>query len=182
MQRWPATPPAGWWTSNGWPMSTFPGWPSAVPRSSRCVAVPPPRRLQTPPWSTCGLWVQGTPDGDWTSMAVPSDGSYGVPEGLVSSFPVTTRQRRTTPLCPALRSASSPAPASMPRWLSWRRSETPSRNWACSSKASPTWYPGQDSLCAPGRWALVFAALEEVGDGADEVKERRRHPLAPWSR
>lgn len=36
------------------------------------------------------LWVHGTPDGDWTSMAVPSDGSYGVPEGLVSSFPVTT--------------------------------------------------------------------------------------------
>ncbi|POH56998.1 malate dehydrogenase [Arthrobacter glacialis] len=35
-------------------------------------------------------WVQGTSDGDWTSMAVPSDGSYGVPEGLVSSFPVTT--------------------------------------------------------------------------------------------
>ncbi|SEF03139.1 malate dehydrogenase (NAD) [Arthrobacter alpinus] len=37
------------------------------------------------------LWIQGTPDGEWTSMAVPSDGSYGVPEGLVSSFPVTTR-------------------------------------------------------------------------------------------
>lgn len=36
------------------------------------------------------LWVQGTPAGDWTSMAVPSDGSYGVPAGLVSSFPVTT--------------------------------------------------------------------------------------------
>lgn len=36
------------------------------------------------------LWVQGTPEGDWTSMAVPSDGSYGVPEGLISSFPVTT--------------------------------------------------------------------------------------------
>lgn len=35
-------------------------------------------------------WLQGTPDGDWVSMAVPSDGSYGVPEGLVSSFPVTT--------------------------------------------------------------------------------------------
>ena len=34
-------------------------------------------------------WVLGTPDGDWVSMAVPSDGSYGVPEGLVSSFPVT---------------------------------------------------------------------------------------------
>ncbi|PYI69455.1 malate dehydrogenase [Arthrobacter livingstonensis] len=36
------------------------------------------------------LWVHGTRAGDWTSMAVPSDGSYGVPEGLVSSFPVTT--------------------------------------------------------------------------------------------
>lgn len=35
-------------------------------------------------------WVAGTPDGDWVSMAVPSDGSYGVPEGLISSFPVTT--------------------------------------------------------------------------------------------
>ena len=35
-------------------------------------------------------WVLGTPPGDWTSAAVVSDGSYGVPEGLVSSFPVTS--------------------------------------------------------------------------------------------
>ena len=35
-------------------------------------------------------WVLGTPQGDWVSMAVPSDGSYGVPEGLISSFPCTT--------------------------------------------------------------------------------------------
>jgi malate dehydrogenase len=34
-------------------------------------------------------WAQGTPQGDWVSMAVPSDGSYGVPEGLISSFPCT---------------------------------------------------------------------------------------------
>jgi malate dehydrogenase len=34
-------------------------------------------------------WVNGTADGDWTSMGIPSDGSYGVPEGLISSFPVT---------------------------------------------------------------------------------------------
>ncbi|MFC3962994.1 malate dehydrogenase [Nocardia jiangsuensis] len=34
-------------------------------------------------------WVLGTAPGDWTSMAVPSDGSYGVPDGLISSFPVT---------------------------------------------------------------------------------------------
>ena len=36
-------------------------------------------------------WVLGTPEGDWVSMAVPSDGSYGVPEGLVSSFPCACR-------------------------------------------------------------------------------------------
>jgi malate dehydrogenase len=35
-------------------------------------------------------WILGTPEGDWVSQAVPSDGSYGVPEGLISSFPVTT--------------------------------------------------------------------------------------------
>jgi malate dehydrogenase len=32
-------------------------------------------------------WWYGTPEGDWVSMGVPSDGSYGVPEGLMSSFP-----------------------------------------------------------------------------------------------
>ncbi|MEV5706674.1 malate dehydrogenase [Actinoallomurus sp. NPDC052274] len=36
-------------------------------------------------------WVNGTPEGDWTSMAVVSDGSYGVPEGLISSFPVVVK-------------------------------------------------------------------------------------------
>lgn len=37
-------------------------------------------------------WCGGKPtaDGDWVSMAVPSDGSYGVPEGIISGFPVTT--------------------------------------------------------------------------------------------
>ncbi|MEU3568220.1 malate dehydrogenase [Kitasatospora sp. NPDC036755] len=36
-------------------------------------------------------WVNGTAEGDWTSMGVVSDGSYGVPQGLISSFPVTTK-------------------------------------------------------------------------------------------
>lgn len=34
-------------------------------------------------------WVLGTPAGDWVSMAIPSDGSYGLEEGVISSFPVT---------------------------------------------------------------------------------------------
>ncbi|GAB2695303.1 malate dehydrogenase [Nocardia thraciensis] len=41
-------------------------------------------------------WVLGTAAGDWVSMAVPSDGSYGVPEGLISSFPVTCADGRYT--------------------------------------------------------------------------------------
>ena len=36
-------------------------------------------------------WVLGTPRGDWTSMAVCSDGSYDIPKGLVYSFPVVCR-------------------------------------------------------------------------------------------
>ena len=35
-------------------------------------------------------WVNGTPEGDWTSAAIMSDGSYGVPEGIISSFPCTS--------------------------------------------------------------------------------------------
>ena len=41
-------------------------------------------------------WIDGTSDGDWVSMAVASDGSYGVPEGLMSSFPVTVRDGQWT--------------------------------------------------------------------------------------
>ena len=35
-------------------------------------------------------WVNGTAEGDWVSMAVPSDGSYGIAEGVIYSYPVTT--------------------------------------------------------------------------------------------
>jgi malate dehydrogenase len=36
-------------------------------------------------------WVKGTAPGDWISMGVPSDGSYGIKEGLIYSYPVTTK-------------------------------------------------------------------------------------------
>ncbi|MGE3285371.1 MAG: malate dehydrogenase [Pseudonocardia sp.] len=39
-------------------------------------------------------WVNGTAEGTWTSAGIPSDGSYGVPEGLISSFPVVSRDGR----------------------------------------------------------------------------------------
>ena len=36
-------------------------------------------------------WVRGTPSGDWVSMGVPSDGSYGIPAGVIYSYPVTCK-------------------------------------------------------------------------------------------
>ncbi|PZN27475.1 MAG: malate dehydrogenase [Proteobacteria bacterium] len=36
-------------------------------------------------------WVKGTPEGDWVSMAIPSDGSYGIPPGVIYGYPVTCR-------------------------------------------------------------------------------------------
>ena len=36
-------------------------------------------------------WLHGTPANDWVSMAVPSDGSYGIPAGVIYSYPVTVR-------------------------------------------------------------------------------------------
>ncbi|XP_074643769.1 malate dehydrogenase, cytoplasmic-like [Tubulanus polymorphus] len=39
-------------------------------------------------------WWCGTPEGNWVSMAVPSDGSYGIPEGVIYSYPVTIDANR----------------------------------------------------------------------------------------
>ncbi|MDA8110088.1 MAG: malate dehydrogenase [Betaproteobacteria bacterium] len=39
-------------------------------------------------------WVAGTPQGDWVSMGVPSDGSYGIPEGVLYGYPVTCKSGR----------------------------------------------------------------------------------------
>ncbi|MGH8946608.1 MAG: malate dehydrogenase [Acidimicrobiia bacterium] len=41
-----------------------------------------------------GAWVNDTPEGDWVSVGLRSDGSYGVPEGLLSSFPCVAREGR----------------------------------------------------------------------------------------
>jgi malate dehydrogenase len=39
-------------------------------------------------------WIHGTPAGDWVSMGIPSDGSYGIPEGIIYGYPVTCRDGR----------------------------------------------------------------------------------------
>jgi malate dehydrogenase len=39
-------------------------------------------------------WIYGTPDGDWVSMGLPADGSYGIPEGVIYGYPATCRDGR----------------------------------------------------------------------------------------
>ncbi|MDB5923051.1 MAG: malate dehydrogenase [Betaproteobacteria bacterium] len=39
-------------------------------------------------------WISGTPAGDWVSMGVPADGSYGIPEGVIYGYPATCRDGR----------------------------------------------------------------------------------------
>ncbi|MEE9423877.1 MAG: malate dehydrogenase, partial [Methylococcales bacterium] len=41
-------------------------------------------------------WVSGTTHGDWVSMAIPSDGSYGITKGLIYSYPVTCQNENYT--------------------------------------------------------------------------------------
>src|SRR5690606_29006689 len=36
-------------------------------------------------------WTQGTADGDWVSMGIPSDGSYGIEPGVIFGYPVTIK-------------------------------------------------------------------------------------------
>ena len=77
-------------------------------------------------------WVRGTPDGDWTSMAVPSDGSYGIKEGVIYSYPVTCRNGEYQ-LVRASPSTSSAATAWTRRKKSCAKSATASKT--CSDRA-----------------------------------------------
>ncbi len=84
-------------------------------------------------------WLLGSAEGDWVSMAVASDGSYGVPEGLISSFPWSPPAAATGRSSRAWRSTSSPAPASTPRRPSWPTSAPPSPSSASSDAPPPKW-------------------------------------------
>ncbi len=75
----------------GWIADTF--IPTVAKRGAAIIDARGASSAASAASATCDAardWLNGTPAGDWVSMAVVSDGSYGVPEGLVSSFPVTT--------------------------------------------------------------------------------------------
>jgi hypothetical protein len=108
-------------TRSGSRNTTSPPSPSAARRSSRPAARRRPRRPPTPPSTTSATGSHGTPEGDWVSMAVVSDGSYGVPEGLISSFPCTTARTATGRSCRASRSTTSAAAIRAPHRRDRRR-------------------------------------------------------------
>ena len=68
--------------------------PSGARRSSRPAAPSSAASAANAAVDHIRSWALGTPEGDWVSMGIPSDGSYGVPEGIISSFPVTCAGRR----------------------------------------------------------------------------------------
>ena len=112
----------------------IPPWPSAAPRSSRCAGRRRRPRPPTRPSTTSSTGSTAPPEGDWTSAAIPSDGSYGVRRGhdlAASRSPPRAAAGRSSR---AWRSTSSPGSGSTPAWPSWRRSATRSRRSACSSR------------------------------------------------
>jgi malate dehydrogenase len=42
------------------------------------------------------FWAQGTAEGDWVSMGIPSDGSYGIAPGVIYGYPVTVKDGKYT--------------------------------------------------------------------------------------
>lgn len=87
--------PATQWVDDGW--VTFDFLPQVARRGAAVIAARGKSSAASAANATIEHvrdWFSGTAAGDWTSMAVPSDGSYGIPEGLVCSVPVTTEAGR----------------------------------------------------------------------------------------
>ena len=84
-----------------WPMINDQAWlekarssrrcRSAAPRSSRRAACRRRRARRTRRSTTCATGSHGTRDGDWVTMGIPSDGSYGIAEGVIYGYPVTCK-------------------------------------------------------------------------------------------
>ncbi len=115
-------------------------------------------------------WFHGTPEGDWVSMAVPSDGSYGIAEGVIYSVPCTTQGRRTTRSSRVSTSALSAASGWTPRMPSYARS---GRRWrsCCRPRIA----------LAPPRSRGERSALQplQIRVGSADGTGRQPSPLAP---
>ncbi len=82
-------------------------------------------------------WMLGSAEGDWVSMAIPSDGSYGVPEGSDLVVPGHVSRRPLRDRAGPRHRRVLPCSASMRAWPSWPPSATRSSSWASSDPRSP---------------------------------------------
>ena len=101
---------------------------SAARRSSRRAARPSAASAANAAIDHVHDWVNGTADGDWVSMAVPSDGSYGVAEGIISSFPCRTANGELRDRPGPGRAGVLAAADRRDRRASWSASATPCRS------------------------------------------------------
>ena len=90
----PARPPKSSRTRRGCKASSSPRCSSAARRSSRPRGAPAPPAPPTPSWTPCARSSSRPPAGDWHSVCLCSDGSYGVEKGLISSFPVRSNGQK----------------------------------------------------------------------------------------
>ena len=104
--------------------------------------------------------MHGTPAGDWTSAGIVSDGSYGVPEGLISSFPVTSDGGSWQIVQDLTVDEFSRAGSTRPS-RSWSRSATRCRRWACSE---PVWAE-EVRVPLPGTGVAAFLGWVLLGAG-----------------
>ena len=106
-------------------------------------------------------WALGSPADDWVSMAVCSDGSYGVPEGLISGFPVTTKRRRLVdrPRPRPRRVLAGRLDATVAELA--KRNATPSPNSASSADA--------ELQVARRRGALSYTSATPIGVAGDDA-------------
>ena len=82
---------------------------SAARRSSRRAACRRRRARPTRRSTTCATGCSARRDGDWVTMGVPSDGSYGIPEGVIYGYPCTCKGGKYRDRARASRSAISAA-------------------------------------------------------------------------
>jgi malate dehydrogenase len=87
-------------------------------------------------------WIRAAPSGDWVSMAVPSDGSYGIAEGVIYSYPVTARMATITS----------------------------SRGWRLTHSAARAWMPVMPSSSRSATVCVIFWADQRPGGSAGCVE------------
>ena len=115
-------------------------------------------------------WVTGTRAGDWTSVALPSTGEYGVPAGLVELVPGHVGRRHLVDRAGPRARRCTRGRGSTPRSRSSKTSATPSARWACS-------VPERSRERGPLQQQDGLGVDDLGSDGGESVVDRRLDDL-----